>query len=184
MPASDCSGHRRFAVACAVLSQCVKAETSLARPTAALASASTMLLMPGADVGACEVNEEPEPSPEKAEAAHQAQQNQMTILYGGRVLVFDDVPADRAAELMMRVAAAWKETVSFGCGLANEMQVASKASLRRFMEKRKDRLAARAPYGNSCSEYSPLPPASGKRNEDEIDGGCWLGLGVSGGCRR
>ncbi|GJM84487.1 hypothetical protein PR202_ga00163 [Eleusine coracana subsp. coracana] len=149
MAASDCSGHRRFTVACAVLSQCVKANAtsaaSLARPTVALASASTMLLMPGADVGADDASEEPEPSPARqreAEAAHRAQQNQMTIMYGGRVLVFYDVPADRAAELMIRVAAAWKETVPFDCGLANEMQVASKASLRRFMEKRKDRLAA------------------------------------------
>jgi jasmonate ZIM domain-containing protein len=64
---------------------------------------------------------------------------QMTIFYGGRVLVvLDDVPADKAAGLLQLIAAAVP-------GAGPKTPVARKASLRmqRFMEKRKARIAAR-----------------------------------------
>ena len=53
-------------------------------------------LMPGADVPVAVAHEEAEPGPLP---------RQLTISYGGRVVVLEDVPADRAAELL-RVAAA------------------------------------------------------------------------------
>ena len=93
-------------------------------------------LMPGAEVPAQD-DYAAGPAPEHA---------QMTIFYGGQVLVLDQVPADRAAELL-RVAAV-SGTTQGNCEAADgDLPMARKASLQRFMEKRKGRLAARAlPY--------------------------------------
>ncbi|KAG8091326.1 hypothetical protein GUJ93_ZPchr0012g22141 [Zizania palustris] len=162
--------RRRFAVACGVLSRCVRAEAAgkvavaalLAHPAAA--AASTMLLMPGADV-APDVREE-----EEVGGAARRPSAQRTILYGGRVLVVEDFPSESAAELR-RVAA--------GHGVNSEggdLPLARKASLKRFMEKRRGRLAATAPYSVRLSL------ASKATNEDE-DARCWLGLGTPGSVR-
>ncbi|TVU30929.1 hypothetical protein EJB05_22583, partial [Eragrostis curvula] len=86
---------------------------------------------------ATQANEELEPSPTQ-EPAHA----QLTIIYGGRVIVLDDVPEDRAKELVLVASA-----------MPQDMLMARKASLRRFMEKRQDRLAARAPYGASRHDF-------------------------------
>ena len=98
-------------------------------------------LMPGAEVPALQDEHAVGPAPEHA---------QMTIFYGGRVLVLDEVPADRAAELLRVAAAAGTKR---GDG---DLPMARKASLQRFMEKRKGRLAERAvpysrPDGNAAS---------------------------------
>jgi jasmonate ZIM domain-containing protein len=135
----------RFAAACGVLSQYVKAAAAVeARPVAV----QVLPLMPGADVPAHEPEAEagPAPAPAPAPAA------QMTISYGGRVLVLDDVPADRAAELL-RLAAAQ-------AGAARgDLPVARKASLQRFMEKRRCRAAARgtAPYSRPDAAADAAP---------------------------
>ena len=81
----------RFAAACGALSQYVKAaeaERTRARPSAV----RSLPLMPGADV-------DQEEEPETAAA-------QLTIVYGGRALVLDDVTADKAADLLRFAAAA------------------------------------------------------------------------------
>jgi jasmonate ZIM domain-containing protein len=137
----------RFAAACGVLSQYVKAAE---RATAAAAAAvearpvavQVLPLMPGADVPAHEPEAEAGPAP----AA------QMTISYGGRVLVLDDVPADRAAELL-RLAAAQAGAAE------GDLPVARKASLQRFMEKRRCRAAARgtAPYSRPDADADAAP---------------------------
>ncbi|KAF8723327.1 hypothetical protein HU200_021849 [Digitaria exilis] len=66
---------------------------------------------------------------------------QMTIVYGGRVLVLGDVPADKAAP----GGATAEPTLRSGGHLisAADLPVARKASLQRFMEKRKGRVAVR-----------------------------------------
>ncbi|KAI4975818.1 hypothetical protein ZWY2020_049425 [Hordeum vulgare] len=132
MGAIGSAKSRRFAAACGVLSRCIKAAE--ARPAATVVPP----LMPVAEVPA---QDERAVGPAPANA-------QMTIFYGGQVLVLDGVPADRAAELL-RAAAARGE---------GDLPMARKASLQRFMEKRKGRLAARAvPYSRpngdafSCS---------------------------------
>ncbi|KAF8723325.1 hypothetical protein HU200_021847 [Digitaria exilis] len=125
-------GGARFAAACDVLSRYVKATE---RATAAMAEARpaavvVLPLMPGADVSSS-THEEAGPAP----AA------QLTISYGGRVVVVDGVPAEKAAELV-RLAAAQAAPRA-----ADDLPVARKASLQRFMEKRRVRAAARAaPY--------------------------------------
>jgi jasmonate ZIM domain-containing protein len=91
-------------------------------------------LMPGADdATTAESHEDAEPAP-----------IQMTIVYGGHVLVLDDVTADRAAGLL---AAAARQARTAGPIAAAGLPVARKASLQRFMEKRRGRVTARAePY--------------------------------------
>lgn len=62
------------------------------------------------------------------------------------MVVLDDVPADKAAELLRLAAAAQGGAPRV---LRNDdlLPMARKASLRQFMEKRKDRVAARgSPY--------------------------------------
>uniref|UniRef100_A0ACD5WJQ4 Uncharacterized protein n=1 Tax=Avena sativa TaxID=4498 RepID=A0ACD5WJQ4_AVESA len=125
MAAMGSTKGRRFAAACGVLSRCVKAAE--ARPAAAVA----LPLMPGADV------------PVQEEHTHA----QMTIFYGGRVLVLEEVPADRAAELLRVSAAAGAAPRASGESTNRDLPMARKASLQRFMEKRKGRVAARGvPY--------------------------------------
>ncbi|KAF0892764.1 hypothetical protein E2562_017727 [Oryza meyeriana var. granulata] len=138
----------RFAAACGALSQYVRAADHIHRARTAAATAPAVRplpLMPGADV----VTDERE---QGAAAA------QLTIFYGGRVVVLDECPADRAAALL-RLAASARGAAPSGlsrdelAATANaaasaDLPVARKASLQRFMEKRKGRLAARGgePY--------------------------------------
>ena len=144
-----------------MLSRCVKDEAAARNNAAAAAAAQaaaacTMLLMPGADVAPAAGEEE------TSQAA--PGQGQLKISYGGRVLVFDDVPADRAAELAR--AAAWRDWPA-------DAPVARKASLQRFMQKRRDRLHARAPYAR---QEAPCA----LRGKHQGDAGHWLGLGIPG----
>ncbi|CAA0810956.1 Protein TIFY 10B [Striga hermonthica] len=102
------------------------------------------------------------------------QTGQMTIFYAGQVLVFDDLPADKAKEIMTLAgksfasphtahtavispaAGAATAVAPFGQperavhvphpALANDLPIARKHSLARFLEKRKDRITANAPY--------------------------------------
>ncbi|AQK65619.1 hypothetical protein Zm00014a_028132 [Zea mays] len=133
----------RFAAACGALSQYVKAaeaERTRARPPVR----RPLPLMPGADVD----QDEPETAA------------QLIIVYGGRALVLDDVAADKAADLLRLAAAAAARggTEQPLCSLA-DLPVARKASLQRFMEKRKDRVAARA------EPYRRRRPVGDRRND-------------------
>uniref|UniRef100_J3N2C3 Uncharacterized protein n=1 Tax=Oryza brachyantha TaxID=4533 RepID=J3N2C3_ORYBR len=78
--AADCGGGRRmFAVACGVLSRCVKAEAAAGKMASCYPAspAATMLLMPGADV-----------VPDVREEEERAQGKKPEIVYGGRVLLY------------------------------------------------------------------------------------------------
>lgn len=132
---------------------------------------------------------------------------QMTIFYAGRVIVINDLPADKAKEVMLLASKGSSHSnptilaptpvqkpsevtnliptstspvvPNFGNNviqdrpqqppqpIVNDLPIARKASLTRFLEKRKDRITARAPYQTSNSVASPSKPAESKS---------WLGL--------
>ncbi|KAG9157432.1 hypothetical protein Leryth_010264 [Lithospermum erythrorhizon] len=122
---------------------------------------------------------------------------QMTIFYGGQVIVLDEFPADKVKEIMTMAGTQNPKKIimgsksaesatnlltssSFGNNLVHQtspatpqpmlhdLPIARKASLARFFEKRKDRLTAKAPYQTS-SMGATSKPAEGK-------GKPWLGL--------
>jgi jasmonate ZIM domain-containing protein len=139
--AGSVQGHgARFAAACDVLSRYVKAAavatTTVDQPRPLAGTVVGVLpLMPGADLSTAEADAGPSPGAQ-----------QLTISYGGRVVVLDDVPADRAAELL-RLAAAAQQGAAPWVLRKDDLPMARKASLRQFMEKRKGRVAARgSPY--------------------------------------
>ncbi|MFS7974628.1 putative transcription factor TIFY family [Helianthus anomalus] len=91
---------------------------------------------------------------------------QMTIFYQGQVLVLDDVPADRARDLMLMakngvetakpkppppvvdVSRSTKGPIKEDVQQAkdSDLPIARRASLHKFLAKRKDRASVRAPY--------------------------------------
>ncbi|XVE70733.1 hypothetical protein DITRI_Ditri10aG0094600 [Diplodiscus trichospermus] len=143
---------------------------------------------------------------------------QMTIFYGGQVIVFNDFPADKAKEIMLLASKGTSQNNSFNPNPANrnapftssitrspiesgigvpstsnsipnfrnnvtqeciqpgqrpipgDLPIARRASLHRFLEKRKDRFTTRAPYQISGSAASPPKPGDSKS---------WLGLAAS-----
>lgn len=139
------------------------------------------------------VKEEPENKAATCVAKSEPDTAQMTIFYGGQVLVFNDFPADKAREIMLLASKGYPvngncfapnmtpkpaESASslvaptstgiptFGSGLIpenpqnpvdprmNDLPLSRKASLTRFLEKRKDRITAKAPYQSNSSASS------------------------------
>ncbi|XP_074557899.1 protein TIFY 10a-like [Curcuma longa] len=143
-----------------------------------------------------------------------AQKSQLTIFYGGKVLVFDNFPAEKAKDLMQLASKGSSTADNLTCEppspLAeavtssrlcshpknstlvpkaarnpvvpqpnlskpaqpnlSDLPIARKVSLQRFLEKRKDRIYARAPY-----QMTPSPQVATSINQEDIKS--WLGLG-------
>ncbi|KAE8689146.1 putative polygalacturonase-like [Hibiscus syriacus] len=130
-------------------------------------------------------------------AAAEPQTAQMTIFYGGQVIVFNDFPADKAKEIMLlagkgnsRSNSMARRPVESGTGVpptasfshtatqdcvrsplrpipGGDLPIARRASLHRFLEKRKDRITTSAPYQIVNPAAPPSKPADDKS---------WLGL--------
>ncbi|XP_055801785.1 protein TIFY 10A-like [Solanum dulcamara] len=145
-----------------------------------------------------------EQSTKKTESwkSDQPEKAQMTIFYGGQVIVFDDFPADKANEIMKLAnkqnptnnftyimmknqKPADQSATNFGNNLIQELPkcrvpipqpsvadlpIARRNSLTRFLEKRKDRITAIAPYQISSNKKI----ANSKNEENKA----WLGLGA------
>jgi len=136
------------------------------------------------------------------DAAREQEKRQLTIFYGGKVLVFNDFPADKAKGLMQLASKGTPvvqnvsapatvtdntkvqtDVLAPASGLptdlvdahkparpnASDLPIARKASLHRFLEKRKDRLHAKAPYQTSPSDATSV--------KKEPESQPWLGLG-------
>lgn len=110
---------------------------------------------------------------------------QMTIFYDGKVLVFNDLPPERAEEIM---AMAGKGIVPCSRStpttvpdkvmeptiareqpltkVSSDLPIARRASLHRFFEKRKDRVSARAPYQVNSQPSSKPTGESYKFNKE------------------
>ena len=216
MAASARQGERAtsFAMACNLLSQFVRkngaaavdlglginkveAEAKTTLPGAEEAGRKeTMELFPqSAGLGAVQDAAAPD-------ATRELEKQQLTIFYGGKVLVFNDFPADKAKGLMQLASkgnpvvqnvsapatvtdstkvqaavpvlesslpAAQADAPKPARANTSDMPIARKASLHRFLEKRKDRLHAKAPYQASPSDASLV--------KKEPENQAWLGLG-------
>lgn len=100
---------------------------------------------------------------EEVEKTVESQSSPLTIFYGGQVMVFDDFPAEKAKQVIdlankgsaytqnlaknqKEIAAAPEPIQTNTSSLACELPIARRASLHRFLEKRKDRITSKAPY--------------------------------------
>ncbi|KAJ8501187.1 hypothetical protein OPV22_011739 [Ensete ventricosum] len=199
-------GKNNFAVTCNLLSQYIKEKGRIAdlglgmapRPQDATKGKSeafrpptTMSLLPGADVSSGKGGQEEavfmelysqragfDPSLAAVpEDAREHERAPLTIFYGGKVLVFDNFPLEKAKDLFQLASRGNPTARNFGnlprtaqpTTLSCNLPIARKASLQRFLEKRKDRIHSRAPYQVSSSPGMVTP---GKRENRS-----WLALG-------
>ncbi|KAM3384309.1 hypothetical protein ACQJBY_008768 [Aegilops geniculata] len=222
MAASARQGERAtsFAMACSLLSRYVRQNGAAAAELGlginkgeaeAQRAADTKSPLPGAEgEEAGRKKETMELFPQSAglqdaaapDATREEDKSQLTIFYGGKVLVFNDFPADKAKGLMQLAGkgspvvqnvsatttaadtakvqtAVLAPASSLPTGPvdapksarpnASDLPIARKASLHRFLEKRKDRLHAKAPYQASPSGATPV--------KKEFENQPWLGLG-------
>ncbi|KAK1313647.1 Protein TIFY 10A [Acorus calamus] len=122
---------------------------------------------------------------------------QMTIFYAGRVIVFDNFTAEKAKKVMDLASKATNNSNNNNVSsaqsapapaaplhglrdpldvppraIASDLPIARKASLHRFLEKRKDRITSKAPYQTSSPSVSPPTKLEEKKP--------WLGLASQG----
>ncbi|CAN6324072.1 unnamed protein product, partial [Urochloa humidicola] len=130
-------------------------------------------------------------SPERPEAAQA--KAPLTIMYEGRVLVFEDFPADKAEELMRlaggggsvapqnegeQLAVQEKPAANPPPAALPDLPIARKASLQRFLQKRKHRITATEPYNKGTASLVPekdITTGSGKPAREEPVAS-WLAL--------
>uniref|UniRef100_A0ACD5WE99 Uncharacterized protein n=1 Tax=Avena sativa TaxID=4498 RepID=A0ACD5WE99_AVESA len=153
--AAAAAAARRFTVACGVLSQYVKAAgpVPVPMPMSLSMSASGVAARAGAV-------QEPDGPP-----ANGAQQ--LTIFYGGRVVVLDGCTPARASELILYATAGAAPTPV-------DIPIARKVSLKRFLSKRKDRPV---PGVGRWEEETAAPPPAKK---GKTEASSWLALGSLG----
>ncbi|XP_020701950.1 protein TIFY 10a-like [Dendrobium catenatum] len=195
---------------------------------------TTMSLLPGVDVSGDDREGKEDSSPPNATGsvefflqhggfsptspaaeAKEPEKAQLTMFYGGKVVVFDNFPAEKAKELMQIASKGQNFTsgtatavypsvpvadvqnfsapaippVKFYAGAQpnfSDLPIARKVSIHRFLQKRNDRISAKAPYQlNSRNDSKDFV------NVEEEISQPWLGLGpriskadLSPNCRR
>ncbi|AES92176.1 putative transcription factor TIFY family [Medicago truncatula] len=100
---------------------------------------------------------------------------QLTMFYNGQVIVLDDFPAEKVEELKSFARTQTQHSdvptmIPQQPPSLIDMPIARKASLRRFMEKRKDRVSVYSPYQRICPD-SAAP-------EKHAESAPWLVLGA------
>ncbi|KAG0499482.1 hypothetical protein HPP92_003740 [Vanilla planifolia] len=203
-----------FSMTCSLLSQYIKEKGSFADLGIGMpgkTTPTTMSLLPGVDVSGEDFTDSKEENVTKSMElfpktvgfgttsppveTKKPEKAQLTIFYGGKIMVFDNFPAEKAQDLMQLAGkrqnfncvtqisevppVATPKTcpspVNTGAAQPNlsHLPIARKASLHRFLEKRKDRISAIAPYQLSGNTES-MAASSAK---EEISQQPWLGLG-------
>ncbi|XP_047327750.1 protein TIFY 10a-like [Impatiens glandulifera] len=87
---------------------------------------------------------------EEKEEEEEKEMAQMTIFYAGKVMVFD-FPPTKANHLLTTIATAAHQQLTPHPPApvsASDLPIARRASLHRFLDKRKSRVMAKAPYHN------------------------------------
>lgn len=186
------AGGSRFAVTYGLLRQYMK-EQGGSGATRCLAPAVGVGLMPEADAAAAaaEATEERttvlELFPQQAGTLKDEQQRKrkeradgrapLTIFYGGKMVVFDDFPAEKAEELMQLAGSgnAAQDALA-GQPSLTDMPLARKVSLKRFLEKRKNRLTAADPYPAAAAAAAAASESSTKPPAVKDEGAPWVGV--------
>uniref|UniRef100_A0A0D9XE41 Protein TIFY n=1 Tax=Leersia perrieri TaxID=77586 RepID=A0A0D9XE41_9ORYZ len=182
-----------FAVTCSLLSQFLKEKKTgglhglaLGMPPAAVVGGgafrppTTMNLLSGLDTA--ETAAEPplkapvdqQLSDKNAREADGEQAQQLTIFYGGKVVVFDNFPATKVKDLLQIVNAGDAVNKNIGTAATQSMPrpaqnnlpdlpIARRNSLHRFLEKRKGRMNTNAPY-QANSSVAPSKQANGEKS--------------------
>ncbi|KAF3772655.1 TIFY 10b protein [Nymphaea thermarum] len=92
---------------------------------------------------------------------------QMTIFYGGKMVVYENVPSEKAEAVMHYIGNGNAPKLQLATKTsACDLPLARKASLQRFLEKRKDRLRAKSPYELSNSSSASLKKEEFQHNKD------------------
>uniref|UniRef100_A0A0E0ESL7 Protein TIFY n=1 Tax=Oryza meridionalis TaxID=40149 RepID=A0A0E0ESL7_9ORYZ len=118
-------------------------------------------------------------SDESASEAAGEKAQQLTIFYGGKVVVFENFPSTKVKDLLQIVStgdgvdkntstAATQSLPRPAHNSLPDLPIARRNSLHRFLEKRKGRMNANAPYQANCTA-APSKQANGDKS--------WLGFG-------
>uniref|UniRef100_A0A0D3HD89 Protein TIFY n=1 Tax=Oryza barthii TaxID=65489 RepID=A0A0D3HD89_9ORYZ len=166
----------RFAVTCGLLSQYMRERQQPQPPVTVLEAvaeeeeedARTMQLFP------------PRAAATDGVATPSAGTAPLTIFYDGRMVVVDDVPAEKAAELMRLAGSACSPPPPppqpAHAAALPEMPIARKASLQRFLQKRKHRITTTSEPYKKAAVASPAPEKSFAVAPVKDEPATWLGL--------